>query len=219
MLSVVMVVVHASPAAPTVDSLLVLALAASVTRGKDRALRWPVFTDGSHLLVEAYGRAKRSPLWSRASQPTASARRFLLALQSVSSRGLDARDYDVARLSALVDSGLVTQSQQVAFDLTMSVAAVRVLHSHRFGRIDPSDAHAHLRLPRDSFELKVAFGAPVTSVTPDDLLDAAEPPCVHYLLLKRALAAYRARAISDTTVLPGVRKIELTTGQLSDMDN
>jgi murein L,D-transpeptidase YcbB/YkuD len=187
-----------------------MALAASITRGEHRALRWPDFSDVSGLLVDAYGERQWTLLWSQMGRPTATALRLLDALQRVAARGLEPGDYDVRLLTALVDSGLTTPARQVSFDITMSVAAARVLHSLRFGRVDPIAAHAHLRLPSDTVDLRAGFRTLMSSPEPDAQLDAAEPPYVHYALLKRSLGTYRSRTATDSAAREQVTRIELT---------
>ncbi len=210
MITVAIAALHAPALAPAQDTVLAMALSASIARGEHGALRWPDFSDVSGVLVEVYGEQQWTLRWSQAGQPTPTALRLLTALQGVGARGLDSADYDVDRLGALVNGGLATPARQVAFDVTMSVAAVRVLHALRFGRIDPIDAHAHLRLPRDVVDLCAEFRALLTSSSPGAALDAAEPPYVHYALLKRALGAYRERALTDTTAFAQIAKITLT---------
>ncbi len=210
MMAMAIAAFHAPAMAPVQDTVLAMALSASINRGEDSALRWPDFTDVSGILVEVYGERQWTLLWSEAGQPTTTALRMRTALQAVAARGLDSADYDSDRLSELVNGGLETPARQVAFDVAMSVAAVRVLHALRFGRIDPIDAHAHLRLPTDVVDLCAEFRALLTSSSPDATLDAAEPPYVHYALLKRALGVYRERARTDTTALAQVAKIALT---------
>lgn len=210
MIPVAIAPMHAPAVAPVRDTMLAMALSASIMRGEDSALRWPDFSDMSGILVEAYGQQQWTLLWSQAGQPTPTALRLLTALQSVATRGLEPSDYDVSRLGALVDSGLMTPVRQVAFDVTMSVAAVRALHALRFGRIDPIDAHAHLRLPKDAVDMCAELLALMTSSAPDARLDAAEPPYVHYALLKQALGVYRDRAGTDTAARALVSKIQLT---------
>jgi murein L,D-transpeptidase YcbB/YkuD len=210
MLPVPIAPIHAPALASVQDTVLAMAVSSSIRRGVNSALRWPDFSDVSGILVEAYGEQQWSLLWSRAGQPTETALRLLAALQDVGTRGLDPRDYDVARLRSLADSGLVTAAQQVSFDVTMSVAAIRVLHSLRFGRVDPNTAHAHLRLPRDVVDMCAEFQSMVTAPAPDAVLDAAEPPYVHYALLKQALGVYRARAATDTAARKQVNRIQLS---------
>jgi murein L,D-transpeptidase YcbB/YkuD len=210
MIPIEIVPIHAQAIAQAQDTVIAMALSAAISRGQDSALRWPDFSDMASILVEAYGEQQWAPLWSRAGRPTPTALRLLTSLQDVAARGLDASDYDVTRLGALADSGLVTPARQVAFDVTMSVAAIRVLHALRFGRIDPIDAHAHLRLPKDVVDLCAEFRSLVTSSAPDAQLDNAEPPYLHYALLKRALGVYRKRAGTDTSASALVTKLQLT---------
>jgi L,D-transpeptidase YcbB len=85
-----------------------------------------------------------------------------------------------------------------------------VLHALHFGRIDPIAVHGHLRLPREVVDLPSEFLALTSAPSPEQHLDAAEPPYVHYALLKRALSAWRAKAQGERTVQAQVDKIELT---------
>lgn len=210
MLGIGMAPLHAQTFGAPSDTLLAKSLSAAILRTTDFALRWPDFSDASGMLIDVYAQQQWTPLWSRGDRPTRTALDLLAALSGIAERGLDPRDYDVTRLTALADSGLATVKRQVAFDVTMSVAAIRVLHSLRFGRVDPIDAHAHLRLPRDTIDFADDFRALVISPAPAIHLDAAEPPYVHYALLKRALSVYRERARTDTAVRSQVRKMELS---------
>ncbi len=199
---------EALPSKP--DTLIALALAMSIRRGHDRAMRWPDFADVSSILAEVYAQHDWTLLWSQNGQPTATARLLVHAIDSAVTRGLDASDFDSHRLNALLDSGLDAPARQVAFDVTLSVAAARLMRSLRVGRVDPVEVHAHLRLPRDVVDLCADVAALIRSTDPRALLDAAEPPYVHYGLLKRALRGVRARAITDTAARAQIAKIELT---------
>lgn len=210
MLPVPIAPIHAPALAPVQDTVLAMALSAAIMRGEYGALRWPDFSDVSGMLVAAYAEQQWTLRWSRMGRPTAPALRLLDALQRVAARGLDPGDYDVGLLTALVDSGLVTPARQLSFDVAMSVAAARVLSSLRFGRVDPVAAHAHLRLPGDAVDLVSEFRALVSSLSPDAQLDAAEPPYVHYALLKRSLDVYRRRAATDSAAREQVTRIELS---------
>jgi murein L,D-transpeptidase YcbB/YkuD len=202
--------VHARPVAQAPDTLIAMALSAAITRGEDRALRWPDFSDVTAVLLTAYGDQEWRLLWSNAGEPTSTARALITELQGMASRGLDARDYDVARLTALVDSGLGTPARQVTFDVTLSVAAIRAIRSLRFGRVDATEAHTNLHLPRDVVDLGAEFRALTTASSPDAQLSSVEPPYLHYALLKRALGEYRERARTDTAARERVTQIEVT---------
>ena len=193
-----------------VDSLLTTTLTALNAGAEYPSLRWPRVTDVAEELHHSYAGREFSPLWSKGGVPTPAARAVLDALATVDTRGLDAEDYDVARLRSLARNGLGSTEIRADFDITLSVAALRVLHTLRNGRISASEAHARLQLPQDTMDFSAELLALSQSATPSKVLDAAEPPYLHYRLLKSALAVYRAEAAADTSVLPHVRQIILT---------
>lgn len=193
-----------------VDSLLATTLTALNAGAEYPSLRWPRVTDVAEDLHRSYAGREFSPLWSARGVLTPAARALLDALAAVDARGLETEDYDVARLRSLARNGLGSTGIRAEFDITLSVAALRVLHTLRNGRISASEAHARLLFLRNPVDFGAELLALAASVTPSELLDAQEPPYLHYRLLKAALAVTRAQAAADTTALPRVRQIALT---------
>ncbi len=86
-----------------------------------------------------------------------------------------------------------------AFDVALTSASLRALRGLRHGRIAVRDAHTSLQLAPEPYDAVAAVRALQTSVTPATQFDMAEPPFVHYRLLKEALARYHALA-GDTSL-------------------
>lgn len=189
---------QAQPPVSAADSQAVSALTAIVTGGAATAMRWPRIDDVAADVESVYVRREWAPLWSRAGIPTATARRLIAALQTIGERGLSAADYDADTLAALATRDALTPLQRADFDAMLSVAALRAFRALRVGRIPADEAHAHLRLPRDSVDFPGALASLASALSPAALLDAAEPPYVHYRLLRGVLAQYRALPPHDT---------------------
>ncbi len=192
------------------DSLFAARLAGIVTEGELPGLRWPGLPDITFDLRRAYDATRWSPLWTRDGVPTAAARATIEALAAVDRRGLEPRDYDVERLRVLSGQRLSTANTRAEFDATLSIASSRVLLALRTGRISASEAHAHLRFPQDSVDIAAGLLRLASSADPSAVFDAQEPPYAHYQLLKRALATYRASALTDSTAIAHVKQIMLT---------
>lgn len=174
------------------DSVLADRITSLAATGTMPGLRWAQVPDVSGDLQLAYASGNASLLWSRGGAPTAAARSLLDALQRVDERGLNRQDYDVERLDMLAGSGLASATARVEFDLTLSVAGLRVLRALRVGRISAGEAHAHLQLPVDAVDFTSELQKLATTRDAAAVLDATEPPYLHYRLLKHALARYRA---------------------------
>ncbi|MEO6445789.1 MAG: L,D-transpeptidase family protein, partial [Gemmatimonadaceae bacterium] len=149
--------------------------------------RWPDISDVSPDLRRAYDSVAWQPLWLRSDELTLSARAVIAYLGALESVGLPPRDFDVARIESMahaIDSGASTPDLRGRFEVTLSVAAARVLSALQWGRVSPRDAHEAFRISRTDFDLA-----------------GAEPRYVHYRLLKQQLARVRILA-GDTSLLP-----------------
>ncbi len=87
-----------------------------------------------------------------------------------------------------------------AFDLILSTASLRSLRALQYGRVSARIAHANLRFAHEPWDAATALRALAASTDVSQQFAAAEPPYVHYRLLVRALARYRAMA-NDTALL------------------
>jgi len=222
-----------SAASPAQD--VASTLRAIVSSRRHVPLRWPRLDDVAADLASVYDSSLWMPVWSRDGQPTASARAVIDQLAMIDARGLDPADYDVIRLRELSadvgDMRLATVAAQAEFDVTLSSGVLRVLHSLRFGRVSARAAHAQLRFTRQPYDAAAVLRVMASAQNPSLQFDAAEPPFMHYHLLKGALARYRALAAdsmlqrftvrgalrpdSASDAVPAVRRLLTALGDLS----
>ncbi len=167
-------------------------------------LRWPNLGDVQAELTALYRQREWQPLWLGRGGFTPPARALLRVLGEAANRGLDPADYDVAWLQAQ-GPGLETSDTpaRARVELGLSTAAARFATALRRGRVSPKAVHATYLLPPDSFDVAATVAALAGSTRPNDLLQALEPPFVHYWLLMAALVRYRELARdSSLVVLP-----------------
>jgi murein L,D-transpeptidase YcbB/YkuD len=120
-------------------------------------------------------------------------------LAMIEERGLTPSDYDAAALTTAAATPLPTALAQADFDVTLTTAAIRALRALQFGRVSAGAAHAQLHFTHEPYDVVAALRAMAQSSAPSLQFDQAEPPYLHYRLLKSALARYRALA-RDTTL-------------------
>ncbi|MCC6848009.1 MAG: L,D-transpeptidase family protein [Deltaproteobacteria bacterium] len=152
------------------------------------------------LVAHLYATRAFAPLWLDAGRPNRRARDLIAALRDAPVHGLDAADYDAARLAdetRLADAHPpATPAEAARFEAALGAGAVRFLHDLHLGRLDPAtlatdydQSAKHARLVALIEEL--AGGTPIPTVVAD-----AAPPFLQHLLLERQLARYRALAAS-----------------------
>jgi murein L,D-transpeptidase YcbB/YkuD len=157
-----------------------------------------------------YGDGALTLLWSRDGAPTTSAVALLDELDRLRDRGLEPDDYDVDHLRKLLDAKLRTPEAREEFDVTMSVAAMRVVRALRDGRVVRVDSATLQPLDSVLADRSAEVRALAESKAPEALLDAAEPASDQYRLLKNALGTYRTLAVSDSVARGQLSSILLT---------
>lgn len=136
-----------------------------------------------------------APLWYSSDTLTRPARAMLQVLSEARTRGLDPADYDVEWLLSQAGHPETTDSALAArVELGLSVATARFALALRFGRVRPEAAHVAFNQPVDSLDVATALLALSKSEDPNRLLNALEPPFLHYWLLMAALDRYRQLA-------------------------
>ncbi len=186
--------VSAQPTASTAELIRAVVLA-----GKHVAQRWPLISDVTPELRALY-EDTGAPLWSRDGKTTPAAALVVQQLALLDARGLSQADYDAFRLHALVTSTNLDAAASAELDVSLTVNTVRALRALRFGRVSAKAVHAELGFAREPYDVTAAIREMTTSTNPSLLFDAAEPPFLHYHLLKNAMARYRALA-PDTTLV------------------
>ena len=198
--------------------------------GRHRNQHWPLLSDVMPVLRALYAGSGGAPLWSRDGVPTPSSALVVQQLVRLESRGLAPSDYDAPRLQVLVDSTRLSATAIAEFDISLTVNAIRALRALQFGRVSASAAHAELRFIHEPYDVTSAIREMTTATNSARLFDDAEPPFLHYRLLKAAMARYRAlandsalsRIVVRGTLRPGgrdagvpqIRRMLLAVGDL-----
>ena len=175
-----------------------IAIRSLVTSGKHPSMRFGQLADIAGDLRRLYDSAAWQPRWVTVTNLGGSAtyKASPAAVELVSQvnlstlRGLYADDYDANTLPALMLL-LNTPAERAEYDVAFSANAIRLTRALHDGRLKPSEAHAELRIPRAKFDAVAVVRLMVDSGKVEQRLDAAEPPFVHYQLLKKSLAKYR----------------------------
>lgn len=218
------------------SSAVAIALRDIVAARRHAPQRWSNLIDVVDDLTFAYDANGWAPIWSRDGTPSASARLVIEQLALLKARGLEPADYDVTALqqvAALNAAPLTTPQQRADFDITLSSGALRVLMSLRHGRISPSVAHTKLLFSTEPYDAVAQLRAMAVSTNPSLRFDEAEPPYLHYHMLKNALAQYRAmrrdtslhlpilprtvRPDSNDAGVPALRRLLVAFGDLSSL--
>ncbi len=186
-------------------------LQAIVAARRHDAQRWPRLDDVADELRRVYDSAAWTPRWSTEGRPTASSRAVIEQLAQLPARGLDPTDHDLDRLRRMSDAlpfgaSFATDAAMADFDITLSSNVLRILHALRHGRIAPSSLHATLEFPTEPYDAVAALDTMTRATNPSLQLDAAEPPYLHYHLLKVALGRYRALAEDTSVQRPALRR-------------
>jgi len=193
------------------------ALHALVASAQHPSMRFGQLADVTADLRRLYDSAAWQPRWIQAVNaggnvtytPSQAAVEFVASANLVLLRGLDPTDYDARKLPAYMLM-LNTPADRAEFDVAFSANAIRIVRALHDGRLRPSEAHAELRIPRPRFDASAAVRAMADSAQIEKRLDAAEPPFIHYQLLKKSLARYRLlRGDSALKQLPPLAKKQI----------
>ena len=177
-----------------------LSLHALILRGRLSDLRWPDFSEHRAEVEEFYSRIQYARAWLRNGQPTPQALQMIALLQEADSDGLRAEDYYsfrwLERLAYLQRPHSL--SDEMRFDLALTICAIRYVSDVRMGRISPrylnfdiDEGHKELDLPM-FVQQRLADGKDVRSE-----LERIEPPFVGYRRLRNALCMYMRLAHED----------------------
>jgi len=188
----------------TADSVATGTVREALAAGRLAGARWPRLTDVAQTLRQVYDSAAWRPLWQVDGRPTPTAISALRYLALVDAVGLHAADYDAATLDSLArrlggDSvpaldDATRRRDAARFEALTSIAIARVLATLQWGRIEPRDVHASFHIPHDDYDLPAAILRMAQGDDPTAIFNAAEPPFLHYRLLKAELAQQRQLA-------------------------
>jgi murein L,D-transpeptidase YcbB/YkuD len=125
-----------------------------VTGGELPAMRWPNFTRWRPQVRQFYDAAAYSAAWIEDGEPTPQARTMVELFEHAGEKGLQAEDYDgplwLDRINKITGHSAVSAGDLAAFDLALSVSAMRYLSDLHHGRVNPADVR--FGLPERSFD-------------------------------------------------------------------
>jgi len=169
-------------------------------------------------LQTVYTAGSFKPLWLNNGELTRQGIMLLQALRGAGEFGLRAGDYKGNQLvyhaiDLITDAG-APAARWAELDVGMSLAAARMLRHLHFGRIDPHAAGFDLNKPRAAFDGAGLLQALSVSDDIDAELARAEPPFLHYRLLKIALRYYRLLAVEhELSALPTFKSRAIKPGE------
>ena len=177
-----------------------------IRSGRVPEARWPAFPDVRDAVRALYDRSGSAPLWSDLALPTASARSMIATFERAADLGLSPDDYDASGLrvrarSLETSDEAPTPTALAVFDVMLTVDGLRFVSALHHGRVSPRVVHATLDLPRNSFDAAGIVDSLRRTSRAEPLLEAIQPPFLHYRLLRDALARYLGLA-RDTSVVP-----------------
>jgi L,D-transpeptidase YcbB len=193
------------PEQPKPPSPEAVALHALADQARLETLRWPNFADLKQPVEEFYGAHNFEPVWLKGTKPTEQARQMMAAFAACGTDGLDPEDYDSAPvaaqdsapLGAAQDSSrwaarlasMKTAQDHAAFDMAMTVSAMRYLNDEHNGRVDPKRFNFGVDIKEKRYDLaKFLMEKIIASGNVGAVLVTVPPQSNEY---KRTLAAYR----------------------------
>ena len=167
------------------------ALREIVEIGRLSDLRWPDFSDYRTILEDFYGPTHYAPAWIGAGQPSPQTLAMIERFRDAGKRGLDPEDYDASRWDGRLQALKNGSADPAAFDVAMTVCAMRLVSDLHIGRVSPR--HFDFGLSVEEKKLDLARYVRERLLTSPDVaaeLDGVEPPYPGYRRTEAALARY-----------------------------
>lgn len=165
-----------------------LALHAMADHARLETMRWPNFSDLKGPVEDFYGAHDFEPVWLKGKIPTEQARQMMAAFAACSKDALDPEDYDSSRWPARV-AVIHTDQDRAAFDMAMTVSAMRYLSDEHNGRVDPKRFNFGVDVSQKRYDLaKFLTEKIIASKNVGAVLVTVPPQSNEY---QRTLAAYR----------------------------
>jgi L,D-transpeptidase YcbB len=187
-------------------------LRAIVDSGRLAALQWPDFSDYEKWVKEFYESGTYELAWTRGGKPTTQASETISILDDAGAKGLDSKDYDgerwAGRVKALDSVAGHDENARVAFDVALTVSAMRYISDLHLGRVDPKTLHRDFDPERHRYDLAEFLRQRVMAASSvPEALQGVEPPFPGYQRTLRAFQKYVQLAKEEVPdPLPMVKK-------------
>ncbi|MFA5909733.1 MAG: L,D-transpeptidase family protein [Vicinamibacterales bacterium] len=192
------------------DAEVVAAVDRTLGAGELEAVRWGNLRDVIADLRVVYADQADRLVWFDVATPVAKLEPALAVIARAGDYGLDPGDYDAAQLAAqwpAIKSRSASARDRAAFDLTVSIAAARMIRAVHAGRVDPAAMRWNYAAAAKTTDIA---GSLRRAAATDDLgavLDSLEPQFAHYQRAKKKLAFYKATAMKgEPPVVPELAK-------------
>jgi L,D-transpeptidase YcbB len=183
-----------------------------VDSGRLAALPWPAFSNYEKWVKEFYESGAYELAWTRGGKPTAQASELIAILDDAGEKGLDSKDYDgerwAGRIKTLDGTAAQDEHARVAFDVALTVSAMRYISDLHLGRVDSKTLHRDFDPERHKYDLAEFLRQRVmTASSVKEAFQGVEPPFPGYQRTLRAFHKYVQLAKEEVPdALPTVKK-------------
>ncbi len=227
---------QAEPAAqrPALNPLEV-AIHGDADAGHLAILHWPDFTDYKPAVWTLYSKRSWDPAWVHGRKATEQATELMELFAASSNKGLNPADYDASlwptRLHQLATAN---DEQLAAFDMALTVCAMRYISGLHIGRVNPKHFTFGVDVEARRYDLpSFLAGQVLAAANVQAALKGIEPDSDNYRATESALVHYQelARKAGNTPLLPmtlqplgpgahyaGVGALQERLALLGDMD-
>lgn len=168
-----------------------------VNAGTLDGMRWPDFHAYQQSVREFYAPGYASA-WAQGTTPSPQALAMIQLFQEASKKGLDPEDYDAGRWQARREALARADADVAAFDVALTVCAMRYISDLRIGRVNPRHVGFDLTVEQKKYDLAQFLRSRLLSA-PDvpAVVESIEPPFPGYRHTELALARYVELARRD----------------------
>jgi len=169
-----------------------------VAAGQLKEMRWPDFRDLQTSVQEFYEPTGYAPAWIQGTTPSPQALAMIDTFRSAWKKGLEPEDYDASRWDGRLHSLESSSSGADAFDVALTVSAMRYVSDLRIGRIHPQHFKFGLTVEQKKYDLAKFLRdqlLPASDIA--SVLEEIEPPFATYRRTEQALVKYIQLARDD----------------------
>jgi len=186
-------------AAQTPPAIQILA-----SKGTLDGMRWGDFHDYQPSLQKFYEPTGYSPAWVQGTRPSSQALSMVASFKNAWTKGLEPEDYDASRWDARLSALQGSAAGVAAFDVALTVCAMRYVSDLRVGRINPRHFNFGLNVEHKKYDLAQFLRyrlLPASDIAA--ALEGIEPPFAGYQRTEQALMRYTELTnIDDREKLP-----------------
>ena len=179
------------------DAEVVAAVDQALAAGQLEGTKWGNLGDVIADLRTVYADQTDRLVWFDVATPVSKLEPAMTAIARAGDYGLDPSDYDAARLAAqwpAIKSGSASARDRAAFDLSVSVAAARMIRAVHAGRVDPATMNWNYAAAAKSTDIAGSLRRAGANEDLGAVLDLLEPKFAHYQRAKQKLALYKTAA-------------------------